>query len=79
MALEWIGLFVTEIFRMKNKRSSHCRPSVRKGALDNFSKLSGKHLLCQNLFFNKVAGLRQVAFKLHNQMATKDRAATCHS
>ena len=28
-----------------------------KGALRNFTKFSGKHL-CQNLFFNKVAGLR---------------------
>ena len=38
-------------------RSSHQRCSVRKGVLRNFAKLTGKHK-CQNLFFNKVAGLR---------------------
>ena len=38
-------------------RSSHQRCSVRKGVLRNFVKFTGKHL-CQNLFFNKVAGLR---------------------
>ena len=78
MLVECIGLLVTEIFCMKNKRSSHRRRSVRKGTLNNFSKFTGKHL-CQSLLFNKVAGLRQVAFKLHHQMATIDRAATCHS
>ena len=36
-------------------RSSHRRRSVRKSVLRNFSKFTGKHL-CQNLFFNKVAG-----------------------
>ena len=38
-------------------RSSHWRCSVRKGVLRNFAKFTGK-LLCQSLFFNKVAGLR---------------------
>ena len=35
------------------------RPDVfcKKGVLKNFTKFAGKHL-CQNLFFNKVAGLR---------------------
>ena len=37
-------------------RSSHQRCSVRKGALRNFAKFTGKHL-CQGLFLNKVAGL----------------------
>ena len=37
-------------------RSMHRRWSVRKGALTNFSKFTGKHL-CQSLFLNKVAGL----------------------
>ena len=37
-------------------RSSHQRCSVTKGVLRNFAKFTGKHL-CQNLFFNKVAGL----------------------
>ena len=38
--------------------SSHRRCSVKKGALRNFRKFTGKHL-CQSLFFNKVAGLRR--------------------
>ena len=33
------------------------RCSVRKGVLTNFEKFLGKYL-CQNLLFNKVAGLR---------------------
>ena len=37
-------------------RSSHQSCSVTKGALRNFAKFMGKHQ-CQNLFFNKVAGL----------------------
>ena len=32
---------------------SHRRCSVKKGALRNFAKLTGKHL-CQSLFFNKI-------------------------
>ena len=41
----------------ENNRS--CQPEVfcKKGLLENFAKFTGKHL-CQNLFFNKVAGLR---------------------
>ena len=37
------------------------RPEVFcvKSALQNFAKFTGKHL-CQNLFFNKIAGLRPV-------------------
>ena len=38
-------------------RSGHWRCSVRNAVLRNFAKLTGKQL-CQNLFFNKVAGLR---------------------
>ena len=30
---------------------------LRKGALRNFAKFTGKHL-CQRLLFNKVAGIR---------------------
>ena len=37
-------------------RSRHQMCSVTKGVLRNFAKSTGKHL-CQNLFFNKVAGL----------------------
>ena len=40
----------------------YSRPEVfcKKGVLGNFAKFIGKHL-CQNLFFNKVAGLRPEA------------------
>ena len=38
-------------------RSSCPEVFCKKGVLRNFAKLTGKHL-CQNLFFNKVAGLR---------------------
>ena len=41
---------------LRRFRSSHRRCSVKKGALRNFAKLTGKDL-CQSLFFNKVAGL----------------------
>ena len=41
---------------MRLFRSSHQRCSMKKGALRNFPKLTGKHL-CQRLFFNRVAGL----------------------
>ena len=36
----------------------HRRCSAKKSVLRNFSKFTRKHL-CQRLFFNKVAGLRQ--------------------
>ena len=38
-------------------RSSHRRCSIRKGALRNLAKFTGKHLF-QSLFFNKLTGLR---------------------
>ena len=38
-------------------RSCHRRCSVRKGALRNFTKFTGKQQ-CQSLFFNRVAGLK---------------------
>ena len=43
-----------------NRRS---RPEVfcKEGVLRNFTKFTGKHL-CQNLSFNKVAGLRSCEF-----------------
>ena len=43
-------------------KSSHRRYSVRKCALSNFAKFTGKPL-CQSLFFNKVAisGVRPAA------------------
>ena len=39
-------------------RSSHRKCSLKKCFLRNFAKFTDKHL-CQSLFFNKVAGLRQ--------------------
>ena len=46
-------------FSLYGDRSS--RPDVdlfcKKGVLRNFAKFTGRHL-CQNLFFNKVTGLR---------------------
>ena len=51
-----IGHFSSEVTR-KYFRSSRPKLFCKKGALENFEKLTGKHL-CQNLFFNKVAGLR---------------------
>ena len=40
-------------------RSSHLELFCKKGVLKNFAKFTGKHP-CQNLFLNKVAGLRPV-------------------
>ena len=42
---------------MTGFRSSHQRCSMKKGALRNFTKFTGK-CLCQSLFFDKLAGLR---------------------
>ena len=39
-------------------RSSRPEAFCNKGVLRNFEKFTGKYL-CQSLFFNKVAGLRQ--------------------
>ena len=38
-------------------RSSRPEVSCKKGVLGHFAKFTGQHL-CQNLFFNKVVGLR---------------------
>ena len=47
-------------FKLESIRVSISRPEVicKKGALENFAKFTRKHL-CQSLFFNKVAGLKQ--------------------
>ena len=42
-------------------RSSSPEVFCKKGFLKNFAKITGKHL-CKSLFFNKVAGLRQILF-----------------
>ena len=52
-------LFQTsEIIRAQTRSN---RPEVlqNKGVLRNFAKFTGKHL-CQSLFFNKVAGLKEI-------------------
>ena len=41
-------------------RSSHWRCSMKKSALWNFGKFTGKHQ-CQRLFFNNVVGLWETA------------------
>ena len=45
-----------------NVRSSHPELFCEKSILENFAKLTGKQL-CQSLFFNKVADLRQLYSK----------------
>ena len=44
---------------LKQKRVRSSRPEVlcKKAVLKNFAKFTGKQHLCQDLFFNKVAGL----------------------
>ena len=44
-------------------RSSHKGSSVKKGVVRNFTKFAGKHLW-QSLFYNKVAGPRQLYEKI---------------
>ena len=44
---------------MSRIRRSRPEVSCKKGGLKNFTKFTRKHL-CHSLFFNKVAGLRQV-------------------
>ena len=44
-------------------RSSHLRCSIKNCVFTNFAKFTGKYL-CQNLFFNKVAGLRPLRIPL---------------
>ena len=45
-----------------NFRSSHLELFCEKEAIKNFAKFRGKQL-CQSLFFNKIAGLRQLYSK----------------
>ena len=57
----WIAITFVIIANIRQPigyyRRTHRRCSVRKGALRNFAKFTGKRL-CQSLFFNKVAGPR---------------------
>ena len=52
-----LGQGVTEKKERTKDRSSRPEVFCRKRVLKNFSNFTEKHL-CQNLFFNKVAGLR---------------------
>ena len=50
------------LFRSRSRRSMNIQKQspggvLQKGVLKNYLKFTGKHL-CQNLFFNKAAGLR---------------------
>ena len=45
-------------FKSKSKENATGnQKQSSRGVLENFTKVTGKHL-CQSLFFNKVAGLR---------------------
>ena len=48
------------LFRKKLTRSNRPEVFCKKDVLKNFERFTEKHL-CQNLFFNKVAGLRSQA------------------
>ena len=52
-----LSFFVDHYYKLRHYRSSRPKVFCKKGVLKNFPKFTGKHL-CQNLFFNKVAGLR---------------------
>ena len=49
-------IFCNQVKKQFSSRGSHQRCSMKKGVLKTFTKFTGK-LLCQSLFFNKVAGL----------------------
>ena len=51
-------------------KSSHHRCSIKKGVLRNFTKFTGKHLR-PSLFFNKVAGLRQLVNRIMDALFTE--------
>ena len=48
-------------FICKFPRSSYWRCSMKKGALKNFGKFTGKHQ-CRSLFFKKVTGLMPATY-----------------
>ena len=51
-------LFTIDIFKVRETQEKQPpEPFYKKGVLRNFAKFTGKHL-CQTLFFNKVAVLR---------------------
>ena len=52
-----LGKIANQWVKFPIYRSSHRMCFVRKSVLRTFAKFTGKHV-CQGLFFNKVAGLR---------------------
>ena len=56
MHLGLVFILLKKYYALNSRWETTHRCSVRKGALRNFSKFTGKHL-CQSLFFNKVADL----------------------
>ena len=54
---EYFSVMIVYAYKTSNLRSSHRSCSIKKVALKNFAKFTGKHL-CQSLVSNKVAGLR---------------------
>ena len=54
--LQEINFTLTFCLTFLENRSSRPERSYKIGVLTNFAKFIGKHL-CQNFFFNKVAGL----------------------
>ena len=72
-------------FFLQNNRSSRPEVFCKKGVLRNFTKFTGKHL-CQNLFFNKGAGLRpefceisKSTFSYRTPPAVAPKTSTTHS
>ena len=54
-------ILVFHLLCVSNNKCSHRRCSIKKVAIRNFAKFTGKHL-CQSLFFNKVADLAFAKF-----------------
>ena len=71
LAVSQLGLCLNQKFSKCSRnlaihllhRSSHWQCFVKKDALRNFARFTGKHL-CQSLFFNKVVGLRPTTLKM---------------
>ena len=62
-------------FFFATSRSSHQRCSTEIGVLKNFTKFTGKHLR-QNLFLNKVAGLKGSLYTAYRKSGTQDPERT---
>ena len=53
--------YLSNLFPFPIDRSSRPKVFCKKDVLKNFAKFTGIHL-CQGLFFNKVAGLRNAHY-----------------